>query len=77
MSRIPKYRDDVKGSVRANIRDFEATLRGEIRNADDFVFDVTDTNAYREYECYLTDAEMEAAFRKIAGHKSIATAEAA
>lgn len=77
MSRVPKYRADVKGNVRANILDFEATLRGEIRNADYFVVDVTDTDAYREYECYLTDAEMEAAFRKVAGHKSFATKETA
>lgn len=60
----PKYRADIKGEVANYISDFEASCRGEMEHSDDFIFAWQDCRAVEEYQDYLTDKEMAAAFKR-------------
>lgn len=61
----PRYRADVKGNVANLIADFEATCRGEIEHGETFVFTWQDCErAVEEYQDYLTEREMAAAFKR-------------
>lgn len=61
MSAAPIYRQDVKGSVREAIAEFEAVARNQIAHTDIFILAAEDLPAYDEYAVYLTPAEMKAA----------------
>ena len=65
-TRAPKYRADIKGQVAIYIAEFEASVRAEINNpeSDTFLFCVEDAHAYAEYSDYLTEHEMQAAFKR-------------
>lgn len=63
--RMLKYRYDIKGEVRAVIQEFKDSLRVEILNAECFTFGVEETEAWKEYSNYLTDAEMRKAASSI------------
>lgn len=64
MSRVPRYREDTKGNLRALLDECTATMAGEIRNADFFVVEFADlTNSVREYEELLTDTELARCFK--------------
>jgi len=58
----PIYRAEAKGMIREFVADFVATYTGEV--SDEFTFSfydpelVRETNAYKEYSLWLTDAEM-------------------
>jgi len=63
-ARIPKYRADIKGEVATIKQEARDTYANEISNGDSFPSDdFTDYDAYREYEKYLTDTKLKAAFK--------------
>ncbi len=72
--RTPIYRQDVlnAGTLRATKEEFASILEHQIAGADFFIMSPQDAPSYEEYAQYLTDAEMNAIFRKVAGHKAIA-----
>jgi len=66
----PRYRDDIKGEVRAFKADFADSIHGEITNSEDgfLLFcweDLMETNAWREYADYLTEAELKKITNKV------------
>lgn len=62
--RIPKYRDDIKGNVRAILADCTQLMKGEINHADFFMVQAEDcTLAMQEYRDLLTDAELARCFK--------------
>lgn len=67
---MPKYREDIKGNVKETIKEFLDSLNGEITHEDAAFFfgtkeEIRETDSYREYSDYLTDAEMIKAAKKI------------
>lgn len=64
MPRVPKYRGDTRGNLRSLLDECTATMAGEIRHADFFCIEFSDCSlSVREYEDYLTDAELARCFK--------------
>jgi hypothetical protein len=62
--RVPKYREDIKGHVRAIKSECVDLMAGEIKHTDCFIMCWDDcTLAVQEYTQYLTDAELAACFK--------------
>ncbi len=60
----PRYRDDIKGNVKAHIADCEQSMRNQITHSEDFILTAEDCPAWAEYQDTLTAAEMRAAFKR-------------
>jgi hypothetical protein len=60
----PKYRADIAGQVKEFIADLEIACRSELAHGDNFTLSVEDVPAYADYKDWLTEREMQAAFKR-------------